>query len=63
MLDFRIPSMSCGHCISVVTQVVKAVDPDARVDVLLPSRRVLVETLLPPQSMREALTNAGYPPE
>lgn len=63
MLEFRIPSMTCGHCVGVVTRTAQAVDPAARVDVSLPSHRVRIETQVPRQSMRDALAEAGYLPD
>lgn len=63
MLEFDIQSMTCGHCASVVTQAVKATDPDARVDIDLPRHRVQVETKAPRETIAAALSEAGYRPD
>ena len=58
MLGFRISSMTCGHCVSVVTQALKAVDADAKVAIDLPSNQVHVDTAAPRQTLVEALAEA-----
>lgn len=63
MLEFDIQSVSCGHCVSAVTQAVREVDPQARVDVDLPSHKVRVQTDQPRDKVVAALTEAGYPPQ
>ncbi len=62
MLEFDIRSMSCGHCVGAVTQAVREIDPDARVDVDLPTHKVRVQTDQPRDKLVAALTEAGYPP-
>lgn len=62
MMQFIIPSMTCGHCVGVVTRSVRQVDAHARVDIDLATHRVLVETNASQQSIRDALVGAGYPP-
>jgi copper chaperone len=61
MFEFRLPDMSCGHCVSVVTTTVKQVDPQAKVEVDLPSHTVWVDSTEDRQSLAEALAEAGYP--
>ncbi len=63
MLEFDIQSMTCSHCASVVTQAVKATDPDAKVDVDLAERKVRVETKAPREPIAAALSEAGYRPD
>jgi len=60
-MEFNIPAMSCGHCVSAVTQAVKALDPAAQVDVDLASKKVVVETSQDRQAVAAALADAGYP--
>lgn len=62
MLEFDIQSMTCGHCAGVVTQAVKAIDPDAKIDVDLPRHQVRVETQAPRETIAAALSEAGYAP-
>lgn len=62
MISFTVPDISCGHCVSQVTQTLQAVDPQATVVVDLPSRRVDVESAAPRERLAAALTEAGYTP-
>ena len=63
MIEFTIESMSCGHCVSVVTRAVKSADPQARVEVDLPTHKVRVETTEDRETVAAALEEAGYPPD
>jgi len=63
MIEFTVPSMTCGHCVRVVTNAIEQVDARARVEISLPTHRVLVETQASQQALRDALTGAGYPPQ
>lgn len=62
MFEFDVQAMSCGHCASAVTQAVKQVDPQAKVEVDLDTKKVRVESSEDRASLVEALTEAGYPP-
>ena len=62
MLEFKLPDMSCGHCVGAVTQAVKQVDPAAKVQVDLDSKQVQVESTQDKSRFAEALSEAGYPP-
>lgn len=62
MLEFKLPDMSCGHCASTVTKACSLVDPDARVDVDLTSKTVIIDSSEERQAFADALTEAGYPP-
>ncbi|HYW56631.1 MAG TPA: heavy-metal-associated domain-containing protein [Polaromonas sp.] len=61
MIEFEIKDMSCGHCVGVVTQTVKLVDPDAKVEIDLGARKVKIESDEDRSAFVEALTGAGYP--
>jgi copper chaperone len=62
MIQFNIPSMSCGHCVKAVTQAVHEVDPQAKVDVNLDTKKVDVESGADRQKIVDALVEAGYQP-
>lgn len=62
MIEFDVQAMSCGHCVNVVSQAIKALDPDARVEVDLAHKKVKVESDQSPARLKQALTEAGYPP-
>jgi copper chaperone len=59
---FTLPDMSCGHCVAAVTQALKAVDTQARVEVDLATRTAEVDSIEPRDALVAALAEAGYPP-
>lgn len=62
MLEFKIPDMSCGHCVGVVTKTVKQTDPQATVEVDLAAHLVRVESSAARATLAAALADAGYAP-
>lgn len=61
MIELTVKDMTCGHCVGAVTKALKAVDPQASVDVDLAAKRVRIETRQPRDALAEALRLAGYP--
>ena len=53
--------MSCGHCVSAITQVIQQIDVDAKINIDLPAKKVSVETAQSRQTVADALAEAGYP--
>lgn len=62
MLEFNIPSMSCGHCVKAITEAVHEVDPRAQVQADLATKQVQVQTEAAPAAVKAALAEAGYAP-
>ena len=62
MQEFKLPDMSCGHCVKAVTEAVHEVDPQARVEVDLATKQARVESTQPRDKLAAALTEAGYAP-
>ncbi len=62
MLELTLPTMTCGHCVSVVTKAIKQADPQASVEIDLASHRVRVETAEDRETIESAVTEAGYAP-
>lgn len=62
MFEFDVKDMSCGHCASTITKALKELDPQAKVEVDLDTRKVRVESSEDRASLVETLTEAGYPP-
>jgi copper chaperone len=60
MVELRVDEMTCGHCVRAVTQAVRSVEPEARVEVDLDSKRVRVEGARSPDDLIRALDAAGY---
>jgi copper chaperone len=62
MQEFKLPAMSCGHCVAAVTGAVKNVDPAAKVEVDLDQKNARIESSQDRAVLAAALTEAGYPP-
>ena len=62
MLELTLPTMTCGHCVSVVTKTIKQADPQASVQIDLASHRVRIETAEDRKTIESAVTEAGYAP-
>ena len=66
MIEFKLPDMSCGHCVKAVTATVHKLDPQAQLDFDLPNRTVRIQTSAAegasPQALSAALSAEGYPP-
>lgn len=62
MLELTLPTMTCGHCVGVVTKAIKQADPKALVEIDLASHRVRVETTEDREAIESAVAEAGYVP-
>jgi len=63
MVTFEVNDMTCGHCVSTITKAVKALDPQAQVEVNLAAHRVTVDSASADQhSLQEAIAEAGFTP-
>ncbi|WP_395687674.1 heavy-metal-associated domain-containing protein [Aestuariivirga sp.] len=56
-----VPDLSCGHCVSTVTQAIKALDPNADVEADLAARTVRAATTASAEAVTAALARLGYP--
>lgn len=63
MFAFKVPDMTCGHCVKTITTALTAIDARARVDVDLNQRLVTVEAgTATAAQLQAAITDAGYNP-
>jgi copper chaperone len=62
MIELKLPTMTCGHCVRTVTETVHAVDAAAKVEVDLPTQRVRIESQQPQDAFARALAEEGYAP-
>ncbi len=60
-LQFKVPEMTCGGCVSNITRAIKTVDANATVQGDPQTKIVLVETKSPEPEIKAALAHAGYP--
>lgn len=61
MYELKVDNMSCGGCAARVTRAVQALDPNAKVEVLLKDRLVHVESRASPEAVADTISSAGYP--
>lgn len=59
-LQLHVKGMSCQHCVKAVTQAVQAKDPQATLDIDLPSGQVSVHTALEAAAVIDAIGEEGY---
>lgn len=58
--NFTVTGMTCGHCVSSVTEEVSEVDGVQKVDVQLDGGTLTVEGDADPQAIIDAVSEAGY---
>ncbi|HVN41429.1 MAG TPA: cation transporter [Steroidobacteraceae bacterium] len=56
----NVEKMSCNHCVRSVTAAVQAVDPEAKVEVDLPTQTVRVTGRLDAEAAARAIREEGY---
>ncbi|MFQ6571885.1 heavy-metal-associated domain-containing protein [Pseudomonas sp. UM16] len=61
MLTFNIPNMTCGGCAKSVTNALRSVDPDARIETDPATRKVSVNSTTDERDFLAVLEEAGYP--
>lgn len=63
MISFQVDDMTCGHCVSSITEAVKAVDSGATVLIDLPTNRVDIgPSRADAAALADAIRKAGYTP-
>ena len=61
MYELNIENMTCGHCVSRVTQAIKSVDSAAKIEVDLPRKYVRIASEYRLSDLTDAMAEAGYP--
>lgn len=59
-MKFDVGGMTCGHCAGAVRDAIRAIDPQAVVDVDLPQGSVEVVSALKRDELAAAIRAAGY---
>lgn len=57
---FQVKGMSCGHCVRAVTKALQQRDPQAQVEVDLPTGRVTIHSTLSRKAAAAAIDEEGY---
>jgi copper chaperone len=63
MIEFTLPTMTCGHCVKTVTRTVQQVDPAATVEIDLARQRVQIGSDRAASVFGAALAEQGYAPQ
>ena len=63
MIELTINDMTCGGCVASITRVVKGLDPAARVEANVATKRVSIDTPVDTGAVMAAIANAGYHPQ
>jgi copper chaperone len=61
-MQFQIDNMACGGCARSVTKAIHSVDPQAKVEIDLPLKRVSVVSSADEPAVAKVLEEGGYPP-
>jgi copper chaperone len=62
MYQFKVPDMTCGHCVSTIPKAVKSDDPAAKIEISLTEHLVKVESRLSQDELKQRIAEAGYTP-
>ena len=62
MIEFTLPTMTCGHCVKTVTETVRRLDATAQVEIDLPTHKVRISSGLPAEAFAKELEEEGYTP-
>ena len=62
-IEFKVPDMTCGHCVKSITNGIHAVATDASVLCDLDTKKVTVVGAEDAKQVEVAIREAGYHPE
>jgi copper chaperone len=63
MIEFNVQDMTCGHCAGRITKAINDVDADAKVEIKIEGRTVLVDSKASVAELAAAISDAGYTPK
>ncbi len=58
--NFTVTGMTCGHCERAVSQAIKALDPQAQVQIDRQQNLVQVQSQQPRDALAHAIAEEGY---
>lgn len=59
-LKLKVPNVMCSGCVETITEAITTMEPDAKVDVDVQAKTVTVESAASEESIKQAITAAGY---
>jgi copper chaperone len=63
MQKYKVPDMTCGHCVETIETTIKGLDPAASVACDLDHKEVTVTTSVAPEKILAALADVGFESE
>lgn len=63
MQKYKVPDMTCGHCVQTIETTIKQLDPAAAVACDLNHKKVTVATSIAADHVAAALADAGFESE
>jgi len=61
MYKFQVEGISCNQCVVTITDAIRQLDEQAKVEVRIDTQQVMVNSTLPPHVIERAIVDAGYP--
>jgi len=59
--EFNVPGISCGACASAITNAIKGQYPSVIVDVDVENKKVIINSSVEKDKIRNLIESAGYP--
>jgi len=61
MYKFQVEGISCNQCVVTITDAIRQLDEQAKVEVRIDTQQVMVNSTLPPHVIERTIVDAGYP--
>jgi copper chaperone len=59
-LKLKVPNIMCSGCAETITEAITTMEPDAKVEVDVKAKTVTVEAAASEETIKQAITAAGY---
>lgn len=59
-LKLQVPDITCSGCSETISEAIKTMEPDAKVEVDVEGKTVTVESAASEETIKQAITAAGY---
>jgi len=60
MIELKVNDMTCEHCVKTITKTVTSLDPRAKVEADLGTKRVRIDSSRQAAELTKALGDAGF---
>lgn len=59
-LKLTVPNIACNDCAETITEAIRTMEPDAKVDVDVQGKTVTVESAASEETIKQSIVAAGY---